>query len=79
VETERYMYDDIRQDENENIELAAKNGMKVAEVTAVQAALWKGCATPMLESFLQQSGDLGQKVMEGYRRILVDIYRQQRK
>jgi C4-dicarboxylate-binding protein DctP len=79
AETERYMYDDIRQDENENIELAAKNGMKVAEVTAIQASLWKGCATPMLESFLEQSGGLGQKVMDGYRRILIDAYRQQKK
>jgi TRAP-type C4-dicarboxylate transport system substrate-binding protein len=79
AETERYMYEDIRQDESENMEIAAKNGMKVAEVTAEQAALWKACATPMLESFLQQSGDLGQKLMDGYRRILADIYRQQRK
>jgi C4-dicarboxylate-binding protein DctP len=78
AQTERYMYDDIRQDERENIELAAKNGMKVAEVTAPQVALWKGCAAPMLESFGQQSGDLGQKVMNGYRRILIDTYRQPR-
>jgi C4-dicarboxylate-binding protein DctP len=78
AQTERYMYEDIRQDERENIELAAKNGMKVAEVTATQVALWKDCAAPMLESFGQQSGDLGQKVMNGYRRILVDAYRQPR-
>jgi C4-dicarboxylate-binding protein DctP len=78
AQTERYMYDDIRDDERENIELAAKNGMKVAEVTATQVALWKNCAAPMLESFGQRSGDLGQKVMNGYRRILVDVYRQQR-
>jgi C4-dicarboxylate-binding protein DctP len=79
AEAERYMYEDIRQDELENIELAAKNGMKVAEITATQAALWKSCASPMLESFLQQSGVLGQKVMDGYRQILVDMYRQPRK
>ena len=74
AEAERFMYGEIQDEERENLEVAAKHGMKVAELTEAQVALWKGCTSQVLENFLDRSGSLGQKVMNGYRKILVQAY-----
>ena len=36
---------------------------------------WKRCAAPMLDAYLDRSGQLGAEVMAGYRKILVDAHR----
>jgi C4-dicarboxylate-binding protein DctP len=59
----------------EAVALAAQHGMRVAEVAESDVKDWKDCATPMLAGFLSQSGTLGAKVMAGYRKVLVDVYR----
>jgi C4-dicarboxylate-binding protein DctP len=74
AEAERFMYGEILEEERENMELAAKHGMKVVELTEAQVDLWKGCSSPVLESFIETSGSLGQNVMSGYRQILIQAY-----
>jgi C4-dicarboxylate-binding protein DctP len=55
--------------------LAAKNGMTMVELTKDERDQWKRCAAPMLDGYLDRSGQLGAEVMAGYRKILVDAYR----
>jgi len=54
---------------------AEKSGMRIVELTAADIDKWKFCAAPMLEAYLDRSGELGAQVMAGYRKILVDAYR----
>ena len=54
--------------EQEAHALATKNGMRLVELTKTEDLdRWKACAAPMLEAYLHRSGELGAKVMEGYR------------
>jgi C4-dicarboxylate-binding protein DctP len=55
--------------------LAAKNGMTMVELTKDERDQWKRCAAPMLDGYLDRSGQLGAEVIAGYRKILVDAYR----
>jgi C4-dicarboxylate-binding protein DctP len=53
--------------------LAERNGMLLVEITSRELEdLWKFCAAPMLEAYLDRSGELGARVMAGYRKVLVD-------
>jgi C4-dicarboxylate-binding protein DctP len=62
--------------EQEAHELAEKNGMRLVELTKTgDLDQWKSCAAPMLEAYLNRSGELGAKVMAGYRKIIVEAYR----
>jgi C4-dicarboxylate-binding protein DctP len=59
------------EDEARLLNLARQNGMKIFEMNSGQIYDWKACATPQLEAFLERSGVLGQKVMEGYKQIMM--------
>ena len=61
--------------ESEAHALAAKNGMTMVELTKDERDQWKRCAAPMLDAYLDRSGQLGAEVMAGYRKILVDAHR----
>jgi C4-dicarboxylate-binding protein DctP len=53
--------------------LAEKNGMRLVEVTKSELQdQWKFCAAPMLDAYLDRSGELGARVMAGYRKILME-------
>jgi C4-dicarboxylate-binding protein DctP len=55
--------------------LAQENGMTMVELTTDEQDAWKRCAAPILEAFLERSGQLGAEVMAGYRKLLVEAYR----
>jgi TRAP-type C4-dicarboxylate transport system substrate-binding protein len=61
--------------EREAHALAEKKGMKLVELTTADCDLWKYCAAPLLEEYLDRSGPLGAQVMAGYRQLLVEVYR----
>jgi C4-dicarboxylate-binding protein DctP len=52
---------------------AERNGMRLVEVSGRELQdLWKFCAAPMLEAYLDRSGELGARVIAGYRKILLE-------
>jgi C4-dicarboxylate-binding protein DctP len=61
--------------EREAHALAEKNGMKPVELTTADCDLWKYCAAPLLEEYLDRSGPLGDQLMAGYRQLLVEAHR----
>jgi C4-dicarboxylate-binding protein DctP len=74
-DSEQIFRDKAQLQAREAVALAGRHGMRVAEVADSDVKEWKDCATPMLAGFLSQSGTVGAKVMAGYRKILVDVYR----
>jgi C4-dicarboxylate-binding protein DctP len=62
--------------EREAHALAQHNGMTMVELARSEGQdAWKRCAAPILEAFLERSGELGAQVMAGYRKLLVEAYR----
>jgi len=66
VEAQRAILADLHKRESEGYALAAKNGMKVHEVTPDEVAEWRVCSAPVLEAFMSKAGELGQRLMEAY-------------
>jgi C4-dicarboxylate-binding protein DctP len=60
---------DLRRRETDGYALAAKNGIKIHEVTPDEVAEWRVCSAPVLEAFMSKSGELGQRLMEAYGRL----------
>jgi C4-dicarboxylate-binding protein DctP len=69
VEAQKAILADLYRREAEGYALAAKNGMKVHEVTPDEVAEWRVCSAPVLEAFMSRSGELGQRLMEAYGRL----------
>jgi C4-dicarboxylate-binding protein DctP len=60
---------DLRRRETEGYALAAKNGIRIHEITPDEVAEWRVCTAPVLEAFMSRSGELGQRLMEAYGRL----------
>jgi C4-dicarboxylate-binding protein DctP len=58
-----------------DIAAAQANGMAVHRTESHDVAEWRVCASPVLEQYVNDAGPLGEEIMAGYRRILVDHYR----
>jgi C4-dicarboxylate-binding protein DctP len=57
---------DLQQAEAEAYALAAKNGMKIHDITPDQVAEWRACSAPVVEAFMGSSGELGQRLLSAY-------------
>jgi C4-dicarboxylate-binding protein DctP len=57
---------DLRRRETEGYALAAKNGIKLHEITPDEVAEWRVCSAPVLEAFMSKSGESGQRLLEAY-------------
>jgi C4-dicarboxylate-binding protein DctP len=57
---------DLQKAEAEAYALAAKNGMKIYEITPDQVAEWRACSAPVVETFMGHSGELGQRLLNAY-------------
>lgn len=66
VEAQKAILVDLHKRESEGYALAAKNGMTVHEITPDEVAEWRVCSAPVLESFMNNAGELGQRLMEAY-------------
>jgi C4-dicarboxylate-binding protein DctP len=77
--TEQAFRDRAAQVKSDGLALAQRNGMKVFEASEDNIGEWKSCATPMLSDFLYRAGPLGQQVMDGYRKAVVEAYRTPRR
>ena len=73
-DAEQHYRKSSHEDERRLLELASHNGMKIVEMNNEQIYEWKACATPQLEAFLERSGVLGHRVMEGYKQIMIQSY-----
>ena len=58
--------------EHEARAVAKKNGMKLVDLVKEEQDQWKFCAAPMVETYLDGAGELGARVMSGYRKILTE-------
>jgi C4-dicarboxylate-binding protein DctP len=74
-EAERAGLEKLEAVEKQSIALAVAHGMKVADITPEDLDDWKSCSTQMSEDFLAKSGSMGQKVMDGYRKVLAETLR----
>jgi C4-dicarboxylate-binding protein DctP len=57
---------DLRQRETDGYALAARNGIKIHEITPDEVAEWRVCSAPVLEAFMRKSGESGQRLLEAY-------------
>jgi C4-dicarboxylate-binding protein DctP len=73
-EVEQLYRKNSHEDERRLLAIAAQNGMKIVEMNTEQIYEWKTCATPQLEVFLERSGTLGHRVMEGYKQVMMQSY-----
>jgi C4-dicarboxylate-binding protein DctP len=55
---------DLQRREKEGYALAEKNGMKIQEITPDEVAEWRVCSAPVLEGFMSDAGELGQRLMQ---------------
>ena len=58
--------------EHEARAVAEKNGMKMVDLAKEEQDQWKFCAAPIVEAYLDGAGELGARVMSGYRNILTE-------
>jgi C4-dicarboxylate-binding protein DctP len=66
AEAQKAILVDLHNRETEGYALAAKNGMKIHEITPDEVAEWRVCSAPVLEEFMSKAGELGQRLMEAY-------------
>jgi C4-dicarboxylate-binding protein DctP len=66
MEAQRAILLDLAKREAEGYALAAKNGMKVHEISPDEVAEWRACSASVMEAFMAKSGDLGRRLMEAY-------------
>jgi C4-dicarboxylate-binding protein DctP len=66
VEAQKAILVDLHKRETEGYAVAAKNGMKIHEITPDEVAEWRVCSAPLLEAFMNNSGELGQRLMQAY-------------
>jgi C4-dicarboxylate-binding protein DctP len=69
AEAQKAILADLRRREAEGYALAAKNGMKSYEVTPDEVAEWRVCSAPVLEAFMRNAGELGERLMAAYGRL----------
>jgi C4-dicarboxylate-binding protein DctP len=69
AEAQKAILADLNRRESEGYALAAKHGMKIHEVTPDEVAEWRVCSAPVLESFMSNAGELGQRLMDAYGRL----------
>ena len=73
--SEQFFRTRIEEIAREGLEHARQQGMHVFEIADADVKEWKDCATPLLATYLSRAGAAGAKVMQGYRKVLVDAYR----
>jgi C4-dicarboxylate-binding protein DctP len=56
--------------DREAIAVLAGHGMKISEASATELEEWKACSSPVSEIFLAKSGEMGDKVMAEYRKLV---------
>ena len=66
AEAQKAILVDLHRRESEGYALAAKNGIKIHEITPDDVAEWRVCSAPVLEAFMSKSGELGQRLMVAY-------------
>jgi C4-dicarboxylate-binding protein DctP len=65
-EAQRAILVDLHNREKEGYAVAVENGMKIHEPTPDEVAEWRVCSASLLEAFMNNSGDLGHRLMEAY-------------
>jgi C4-dicarboxylate-binding protein DctP len=59
--------------DREAIAVLAQHGMKIWEAAPAELEEWKACSSPVAEIFLAKSGEVGERVMAEYRKLIVGL------
>ena len=51
---------------------AVQKGMKIVELSADDVAAWRACSSPLLEAYMERTGDAGPKLFTAYGRLRTD-------
>jgi C4-dicarboxylate-binding protein DctP len=51
---------------------AAHKGMEIVELPADDVAAWRACSSPLLEAYMERTGDAGPKLFAAYGRLRTD-------
>ena len=72
LEAERDLRDRIVQIEEDAYRFARDKGMKIMELTPDQVAEWRACSAPVMDAFMNGSGEIGRELMKLYGRLRAD-------
>jgi C4-dicarboxylate-binding protein DctP len=59
--------------DREAIAILAQHGMTISNAAPAELEEWKACSSPVSEIFLAKSGEIGEKVMAEYRKLIVGL------
>ena len=66
------LWDGLLQADEEANTFARAKGMKIVELSSYDLAEWRACSAPIVESFMADSGQLGQKLLKQYGQMRTD-------
>lgn len=72
LKVERELRDQVAEIEKRGYEVARKNGMTIHELTPDEVAEWRACSAPLVEDYMNNSGELGVKLLAAYGQLRTD-------
>lgn len=66
------LWDGLVQADEEANTFARAKGMKIVDLSSFDLAEWRACSAPVVESFMDASGRLGQELLKQYGRMRTD-------
>ncbi len=70
---EKSARDNVSQWEQKTVELIASHGVEVTHISDDDIMSWKSCSSDIPEGYLANSGKLGMKMLDAYRKLLVSL------
>jgi C4-dicarboxylate-binding protein DctP len=68
-EMQKRIWDKFAAVESETYAFAVQKGMTVKEITPEDAAAWRACSAPLLDSYMDRVGELGAKLFTAYGKL----------
>ncbi|MDX2205128.1 MAG: TRAP transporter substrate-binding protein DctP [Hyphomicrobiaceae bacterium] len=66
---ERELRDQMAEIEGKAYAFAREKGMQIYELTSDEVAEWRVCSAPMIEGFMDKTGEIGVRLMAGYAKL----------
>jgi C4-dicarboxylate-binding protein DctP len=71
-EAERELWEGLEQGDEQAYAFARSKGLKVVELSSFDLAEWRACSAPIVESFMEVSGQLGHELLKEYGQMRTD-------
>jgi C4-dicarboxylate-binding protein DctP len=66
TEAESELWEHLQQGDEQAYAFAKAKGLKVVELSSFDLAEWRACSAPVVESFMEVSGQLGYELLKQY-------------